>query len=88
MRHYYEKRNLFYIQKHSGFLTHRCAQDSFEVRRRAPRRGARSIRHASGVALGTFQTFNTCQFVESVINNSFFYIMGYCTCAIVRVKHW
>ena len=37
MRNYYEKRNLFYIQKHSRFLTHRCAQDSFEVRRRAPR---------------------------------------------------
>ena len=67
-----KKGNLFYIQKHSRFLTHRRAQDSFEVRRRAPRRGARSIRHASGVALGTFQTFNTCQFVENVINNSFF----------------
>ena len=55
MRHYYEKGNLIYIQKHSRFLTHRRAQDSFEVRRRAPRRGARSIRHAYRVAPGTLQ---------------------------------
>ena len=50
-----KKGNLFQIQKHSTFLTHRRAQDGSEVRRRAPRRAARSIRHASGVAPGTLQ---------------------------------
>ena len=86
MRHYYEKRKyIFYIQKHSTFLTTRRAQNGFKVRRRGPRRGARLTRHMESRLVPSKSHAS----VRGKCNKQFIFLHHEIRmCAFVRVKHW